>query len=92
MKPITDTFQINNCDTYPLMVNATLSVQKEDEGWTWEVENINWIELQINAGKESIGITSRILNNPRAKAMIVSAVEDCDTQIMESIAHHKAVA
>lgn len=87
---LTDTFQIDG-DNNPLMVKATLCIEKEDDGYTWNVTHIHWVELQVGT-KEGIDITRQVMSNTRAKALITSQVADQEDQIIEALCNSKTAA
>jgi hypothetical protein len=88
MRKIRQFFNISNCDHNPLMVEATIVAELENNEWTWQVDQIHTVETVI-ANKEGIDLTRQVLSNPRALALITSQVSDCSEQVYEALSHNK---
>jgi hypothetical protein len=78
------TIYINNETSNPIAVEVLLNAEKENGSWNWSIEHVESVELVIG-DKEGINITSKIRENKRAMALLISQVADQDDQIIDAL-------
>lgn len=84
------TLQINDCNSFPLMVKAQISAECEDGGWSFDVLSLICVELHI-AGR-GIEITGDVRSNPRMKEMVINHVLLQETDLYNEVANLEEVA
>lgn len=76
---------INNDTSNPIMVEVSVNAEKECGLWSWEIDRIKSVELQLSNGAAGVDITHNILSDKFAVAAIEKQINDEQDQIVDAL-------